>query len=444
MKTPKLDPNIIMVEKDIIKKALDVQMDTFFLYEVNTGKAIRWNKQFREITGYTDEEISNLKAPDSYYDESDLIKAGKFIQDVVSQGTGKIELSLLCKDGKRIPTEYNVSLINDKSGKPKYFISIGRDITERINNEIALKESEEKFLQFMDTLPAIAFIKDSESKPLYINDYMQNVLGNKNWINKPLEECVPAAIAAQMIWDDKDTLKKGFKNVIEHVPDVNGKIRTFNTYKFKINRTDKKPLLGGIAIDITSQRKTEEDAREQREMLENIVNHSNEIFYIHDTNHEISYLSPASKTIMGYTSKEMKVKWTSLLTDNPMNEEGFKKTMEAIKTGKKQSPYLLEVIHKSGDLKIVEIDESPILDDSGKVIGITGAVRDVNKRIKAEEEVKKQQEHLEELIRERTADLEVKNKELERLNSLFVGREFRIKELRDRVKELETKLEDLI
>ncbi|MBW2616938.1 MAG: hypothetical protein JRD02_12290, partial [Deltaproteobacteria bacterium] len=44
---------------------------------------------------------------------------------------------------------------------------------------------------------------------------------------------------------------------------------------------------------------------------------------------------------------------------------------------------------------------------------------------------------LEELVKERTAELEEKNAELERMNDLFVGREFRIKELRDRVKELE-------
>jgi len=43
---------------------------------------------------------------------------------------------------------------------------------------------------------------------------------------------------------------------------------------------------------------------------------------------------------------------------------------------------------------------------------------------------------------ERTKDIEAKNKELERFNKLFVGREFRIKELREKVKELKRKLRD--
>ena len=44
------------------------------------------------------------------------------------------------------------------------------------------------------------------------------------------------------------------------------------------------------------------------------------------------------------------------------------------------------------------------------------------------------------LVKERTAELEEKNAELERMNDVFTGREFRIKELRDRVKELELKI----
>jgi len=37
---------------------------------------------------------------------------------------------------------------------------------------------------------------------------------------------------------------------------------------------------------------------------------------------------------------------------------------------------------------------------------------------------------LEELVKERTVGLEQKKAELERMNDVFVGREFRIKELR--------------
>ena len=69
--------------------------------------------------------------------------------------------------------------------------------------------------------------------------------------------------------------------------------------------------------------------------------------------------------------------------------------------------------------------------------------REIEERKRAEDELNKHKEHLEELVKERTAELEERNAELERMNSAFVGREFRVKELRDRVKELELKIDNL-
>ena len=76
-------------------------------------------------------------------------------------------------------------------------------------------------------------------------------------------------------------------------------------------------------------------------------------------------------------------------------------------------------------------------DDDGKVVSMIGTVQDITNRKMVEAELLEYREHLEKMVKERTIDLEDKNKELERLNNLFVGREFRIKELRDKIKELE-------
>jgi len=67
---------------------------------------------------------------------------------------------------------------------------------------------------------------------------------------------------------------------------------------------------------------------------------------------------------------------------------------------------------------------------------------DITDRKKNEEELTKYRENLEELIKEKTSELQESNKELVRYNKLFIGREFRIKELRDQVKELQNKLEN--
>lgn len=62
--------------------------------------------------------------------------------------------------------------------------------------------------------------------------------------------------------------------------------------------------------------------------------------------------------------------------------------------------------------------------------------RDITSRKKAEEELKKHRENLEVLIKERTKEIEEKNKALERINKLFVGRELRMKELKEEIEKL--------
>jgi len=72
--------------------------------------------------------------------------------------------------------------------------------------------------------------------------------------------------------------------------------------------------------------------------------------------------------------------------------------------------------------------------------GNIAVVSDITNRKQTEEELDKHRKYLEEMVEERTAELKEKNVDLERMNKLFVGREFRIKELRTKVKELENKL----
>ncbi len=87
-------------------------------------------------------------------------------------------------------------------------------------------------------------------------------------------------------------------------------------------------------------------------------------------------------------------------------------------------------------METIKIPFNTTLTEKRAILGVSV---DITKRKQAEEELAKHREHLEELVKERTKELEVKNKELERFNNLFVNRELRIKELRDKVKELEKK-----
>lgn len=125
------DGEMLRREKEFTETALNSQRDTFFLFEAVGGRAIRWNKAFRDISGYSDEEIAVMRAPDSYYGTEELIRARSRIQEILEKGSGTLELELICKDGGKIPFEYGASVFKYLDDAPAFLISIGRDIRDR-------------------------------------------------------------------------------------------------------------------------------------------------------------------------------------------------------------------------------------------------------------------------------------------------------------------------
>ncbi len=96
-------------------------------------------------------------------------------------------------------------------------------------------------------------------------------------------------------------------------------------------------------------------------------------------------------------------------------------------------------LHKDGRRVVLETNGVPIFDEAGEVTGYRGVDRNITGRKQAEEELKKNRDHLEEMVKERTRELEDKNKELDRAMKVFVGRERKIRELEKRIRELKGK-----
>ena len=91
------------------------------------------------------------------------------------------------------------------------------------------------------------------------------------------------------------------------------------------------------------------------------------------------------------------------------------------------------ITHPDGTTRFYAFTCSPVKDSGGNIMHILELVQDITEKKNQEEAF---EEHVRELARAQKALLE-KNSELERFNQLFVDREFKIKELKDRVQALE-------
>lgn len=158
---------------------------------------------------------------------------------------------------------------------------------------------------------------------------------------------------------------------------------------------------GFIAIerDVTDKREAFDKLVSTEQKLREIVEHSTNLFFRHDVNHQLQYVSPQSYDFVGLKPEEAMKKWTDLVTDHPKNEIGFKKTKKAIETGEPQGPYELQFKHTDGSTVWARVHEAPVV-ENGETVAIVGSLTDIT-------EEKKYEEKLEELsqIAAKTTDL---------------------------------------
>ncbi|MBL7742292.1 MAG: PAS domain S-box protein [Chitinophagaceae bacterium] len=132
-------------------KLIDSLPGIFYFYD-ETGKFLRWNKQFEEVTGYSSEEIAGMH-PDDFFDGEEREYITERIKTVFEKGVNDAQASFITKTGEKIPYYFKAVLINYE-GRP-CLLGNGIDITEQKKTESLLKESEQKYrlLFFSNPLP---------------------------------------------------------------------------------------------------------------------------------------------------------------------------------------------------------------------------------------------------------------------------------------------------
>ncbi|MBN2590207.1 MAG: PAS domain S-box protein [Sedimentisphaerales bacterium] len=341
------------------------------------GNILKINKAGESFLGVSSEKIIGKLCCKLFHGSK------KHISDCPMQKmlqTGQRSNSEHCLSGEKW-ISITVEPIKDEKGEIKNAVHIIRDITQQKQLEKTLKDSEEKFKSiFENATDAITYL-DCRGKILDVNKQVVNLR------NGSKEEVINRHFSNINVLSLKDIPKylKLFKSVLTGEK-ATVTVEVYNKKREKrflecsatLIKYDSGPArIMVISRDITDRKITENMLRESEQRLRSIIDHSIEMFYIHDTSHQLTYVSPQCKDILDYTPEEMMVKWTDLVTDNPINIKGFELTQKAIKTGKRQKSYLLEIRRKDGKCRIVEIDESPLKDNKGKVVGITGALRDI-------------------------------------------------------------------
>jgi len=136
-----------------------------------------------------------------------------------------------------------------------------------------------------------------------------------------------------------------------------------------------------------------ERLRENEEKLRRIVEHSGDMFYSHDPDGLLTYVSPRSREYLGCEPEEAMVSWTEFSPDEPANRAAYEATTRALETGERQPPYEMQLRTSAGRSLWVEVRESPVVKD-GAVVAMVGALSDITERKKAQDDLRRSEANM--------------------------------------------------
>ncbi len=256
----------ILLEKKLSDSIVNSLPGVFYLYN-RQGNFFRWNKNFSEVTGYSDEEIKLLN-PLDLFEGDDKVLLAKKIENVFKSGEDFVEADLLCKNGTKIPFYFTGRVIQYEG--EVCLMGVGLDISEKVRSQDELAKSEERYRTIIDQASDAIFVsnlsgthKEINSNGVKLTGYTKEELADLNLFDllPPGEIAHNPVKLDQLLKGDvvinERFLKKKSGELIE--VEISAKLLADGRFI-------------GIARDITERKKTQETLRKSEEKYRLLFN----------------------------------------------------------------------------------------------------------------------------------------------------------------------------
>ncbi len=228
------------------------------------GNFVEVNDVICKRLGYSREELLKMKAGD-VDGPVHALKVEERIQELNKNGHLIFETVHITRDGRQIPTEVS-SIVFNLGDKP-FVMSIARDITERKQVEEALKKSDERLRFISDNLTSGVVIVDAETHTIEFANLAASALfmtTSDNIIGKKCHKFLcPADEGACPISD----LNQEVDNAERLLLCIDGTTIPILKSVKRIQIGGREKLLENF-IDITDQKRAENELRNIRQQLE--------------------------------------------------------------------------------------------------------------------------------------------------------------------------------
>jgi PAS domain S-box-containing protein len=296
----------------------------------------------------------------------------------------------------------------------------------KINTKNSQRESD-LTSRLVQLIPDIVVGLEEESRIVIFNKFAEKITGykaeeviGKRWV----EVFVPKKIQKEIYSVFNDIVKKKLVKHSYENPIVTrrGEELIISWNSTVLTEKGNFKLLLSVGEDVTKRKELEDEVIKEKEEQQIILDSIPALIFYKDKENHFIHVNNAFAEAMGMQKSQLEGK--SLFDTYPKNQaqKYLSDDKEVIRSGKPKVGIIEEMSMPKG-VRLLQVDKIPYKNDKGEIIGIIAFAIDITERKKIEE------------AKDETLG------ELQKFKELMVGRELKMVELKQKIADLETKLQ---
>ena len=309
-----------------------------------------------------------------------------------------------------------IELLTELSNDLAYGIQALRARVERQRAEEALRESEVRYRTLVENIPQKIFMKSRDYRWVSVNQNFARDLGIRpeDIVGKSDIDLFPKELADKYHADDKRIIETGVTDEFDEEYMEGNERRIVHTIKTPV-RDESGAVIGvlGVFWDVTERKRAEEALRESGERARIVAESVTDVIYEWDLKDKIEWHGDVD-SLMGYPAGDFPRTmegWAATL--HPEDLERVRLAIQSQLKGEAVYNIEYRIAEKDHGWRWWSARGTVLRDEQGQPRRWVGAINDITERKRAEAEIQKLNEQLEQRVRERTVELEAANKELE-------------------------------